>query len=182
MSMALLRVHLGDDETLRSLGLHNTFKTIPANETMKTEELHDKLMQRLVKGLNEGQKTALVEACQKYVITEVDANDPSKMRPLDVDEKAWQFTPKGEKKDYMLYFKHPSEVPVLAAKKEEEVSKHTKTKSKKTKVPEEKASVFGAHLLSISRKSKLDGKWRYPGMIDQTIAYIRENGLKVWWG
>eukprot|EP00211_Chloroparvula_japonica_P000843 CAMPEP_0119122458 /NCGR_PEP_ID=MMETSP1310-20130426/2707_1 /TAXON_ID=464262 /ORGANISM="Genus nov. species nov., Strain RCC2339" /LENGTH=1056 /DNA_ID=CAMNT_0007112115 /DNA_START=134 /DNA_END=3301 /DNA_ORIENTATION=- len=186
MAMALLRVHMGDDDTLRKLGLNSTFKTIPVKEEMETQELHEKLMQRLVKGLNEEQKKNLLDACSHYVITEVNPNDPANMRPLGMDEKAWVFSPKGEKSAYKLFFKHPSELPDLDRLKPKEQpdfeasrSSRQSMRGKRGKVEEkEKASIFGAHLLSICRKSKLDRKWYYPAMIDQTIQYIRENGLQ----
>ena len=73
---ALLRVYLGDDDVLRSLGLHNTFKTIPVTEDTIILNLQTMLMQRLVKGMTPQQKEILESACQNYVITEIVAEQP----------------------------------------------------------------------------------------------------------
>eukprot|EP00008_Paramoeba_atlantica_P000924 CAMPEP_0201502792 /NCGR_PEP_ID=MMETSP0151_2-20130828/84324_1 /ASSEMBLY_ACC=CAM_ASM_000257 /TAXON_ID=200890 /ORGANISM="Paramoeba atlantica, Strain 621/1 / CCAP 1560/9" /LENGTH=824 /DNA_ID=CAMNT_0047896415 /DNA_START=102 /DNA_END=2576 /DNA_ORIENTATION=+ len=144
-----------------------------------TKDLQKALMLRLIKGMTPQQKEVLESACSCYVITQIEAENPTKMRALREEEEVFQWSPKGELHEkFLLFYKSPLEVPVLVKATHEEKTP-TQRASKKIKVDEARPSIFGAHILSICRKPKTEKTWHYPPMIDQTIQHIREKGLKT---
>ena len=103
-SRGVLRVYLEDHVVLRQLGLHNTFKTLPVDDSATAEVVHQKMIKTMSRGMTPAQVQVIEEHCDNYKIVEVFEGNSKQLEPEQIPWKIFQ-----ENQKITFYFRPPQE-------------------------------------------------------------------------